>query len=53
MIVQKTKIKGLLVIKNNHNLDGRGYFKEIFKENKIKQKIPFLVMSFSKKNVLK
>ena len=33
--------------------DQRGYFKEILRENKINKKFPFLVMSYSKKNVVR
>ena len=43
-----------LILVNNHSFkDKRGYFKEILLEKKIKKKFPFLVMSFSKKNVIR
>ena len=47
------QIKGLLIIQNKRYNDNRGYFKEIVLENKIKKKFPFMVMSYSKKNVLR
>ena len=49
----KTKLKDVFVIKNKLFKDRRGYFKEILRENKIKKKFPFLVMSYSKKNVIR
>ena len=49
----KTKLKDVFVIKNKPFKDRRGYFKEILRENKIKKKFPFLVMSYSKKNVIR
>ena len=53
MKIQKTNIKDLIVIKNKTYKDKRGYFKELLKENKINKKFPFLVMSYSKKNVIR
>ena len=49
----KTKFKDLLLIKKKRFRDKRGYFKEIIRENNIKKKFPFLVMSYSKKNVIR
>jgi len=49
----KTKFKDLFLLKNLKYKDSRGYFKEIIKEKLIKKKFPFLVMSFSKKNVVR
>ena len=49
----KTKFKDLFLFKNTKYKDSRGYFKEIIKEKLIKKKFPFLVMSFSKKNVVR
>ena len=49
----KTKFKDLLVFKNKSFKDKRGYFKELVKENQIKKKLPFTVMSYSKKNVIR
>ncbi len=53
IVIKKTKFKDLLIIKNKNFKDNRGYFKEILKENKIKRKFPFLVMSYSKRNVVR
>ena len=52
-MILKTKIKDLLLIHSESHKDQRGYFKELLKEKKLKKKFPFLVMSFSKKNVIR
>ena len=52
-MIQKTKFKDLFLIKNNTNKDKRGYFKELIRENQLKKKFPFLVMSHSKKNIVR
>ena len=52
-MIQKTKFKDLFLIKNNTYKDQRGYFKELIRENQLKKKFPFLVMSHSKKNVIR
>ena len=49
----KTKFKDLFLIQQNRFLDNRGYFKELFQEYKLNLKFPFIVMSFSKKNVIR
>ena len=49
----KTKFKDLFIIQNKSFKDNRGYFKEIIREEKINKRFPFLVMSFSKKNVIR
>ena len=49
----KTKFKGLILIQNKTFKDKRGYFKELLKENEVKKKFPFTVMSYSKKNVIR
>ena len=49
----KTKFKDLFIIKNKSFNDNRGYFKELIRENDINKRLPFLVMSFSKKNVIR
>ena len=49
----KTKFKDLLIFQNNRYNDKRGYFKELIRENRVNNKFPFLVMSFSKKNVIR
>tara|TARA_Y100001935_G_scaffold218667_1_gene191535 strand:- start:82 stop:609 length:528 start_codon:yes stop_codon:yes gene_type:complete len=52
-VTVKTKFKDLLLIKKKRFRDKRGYFKEIIRENNFKKKFPFLVMSYSKKNVIR
>ena len=52
-MIQKTKFKDLFLIKNNTYKDKRGYFKELIRENQLKKKFPFLVMSHSKKNIVR
>ena len=52
-MILKTKFKDLVIIKNKRYKDKRGFFKEIREERSIKNKFPFVVMSFSKKNVIR
>ena len=52
-MIKKLKFKDLLIISNTTFKDKRGYFKELLKEKKLKKRFPFLVMSFSKKNVIR
>ena len=52
MIIKK-KFKDLFIVKNKVFKDNRGYFKELLRENIINKKFPFLVMSYSKKNVIR
>ena len=52
-MIQKTKFKDLFLIKNKTYKDQRGYFKELIRENQIKKKFPFIVMSHSKKNIIR
>ena len=49
----KTKFKDLFLIQQDRFLDNRGYFKELIKENNFNLKFPFVVMSYSKKNVIR
>ena len=54
MKLLKTKIKDLKIIKTKIFKDRRGFLKEVFRENLIKnKKFIFDIMSFSKKNVLR
>ena len=53
MIIKSKKIKNLIFFNNTSHKDNRGYFKELLKEKNLKKKFPFLVMSFSKKNVIR
>ncbi len=52
-MIEKTKFKDLFIFKNKSFKDKRGYFKELIKEKIIKKKFPFIVMSYSKKNVIR
>ena len=52
-MIKKTNFKDLFLFKNKSFVDKRGYFKEIIRENKLNKKFPFLVMSYSKKNVIR
>ena len=52
-MIRKSKFKDLYIISNTSFKDKRGYFKELLKEKKLKKRFPFLVMSFSKKNVIR
>ena len=53
MKIAKTSFKDLIIIKNKSHKDKRGYFKELLREKEIRKKFPFLVMSYSKKNVIR
>ena len=53
MKIKKTKFKDLLILENKSFNDKRGFFKELFKEKLIKKNFPFLISSFSKKNVIR
>ena len=53
MKILKTKFKDLLVFKSKNFYDKRGLFRELVLEKKIKKKLPFTVVSRSKKNVLR
>ena len=52
-MIYKTNFKNLIILKKKSHKDKRGYFKELLLEKEIKQKFPFVVMSFSRKNVLR
>lgn len=52
-MIKRTKFKDLLIIKNKKFPDKRGYFMEILKEKNLELNFPFLVTSYSKKNVLR
>ena len=50
----KTKIDGPMILKSKIHIDRRGYFKEVYKKNILKDlNFPFDIMSFSKKNALR
>ena len=52
-MTKKSEFKDLVIINNTSFKDKRGYFKELLREKKLKKRFPFLVMSFSKKNVIR
>ena len=52
-MIKKTKFKDLILVNNKSFKDNRGYFKELLLEKNINKKFPFLVMSYSKKNVIR
>ena len=50
----KTKIDGPMILKSKIYIDRRGYFKEVYRKNIVKNlDFPFDIMSFSKKNALR
>jgi len=51
--ILKKNFKDLFLYKHNRFKDKRGYFEELIRENKINNKFPFQVMSYSKKNVIR
>ena len=54
MKLVKTKIKGIKLIKSTVFKDKRGFLRETFRKNILRNKeFPFDIMSFSKKNVLR
>ena len=53
MKIIKTKFKNLKIYKKDTYRDNRGFFRELFLNNKLNKKFPFDVMSYSKKNVLR
>ena len=52
-MIVKTKFKNLFIVNGKKFKDKRGHFRELLKEKKLKNKFPFIVSSFSKKNVLR
>ena len=52
-MIIKTKFKNLFIINGKKFSDKRGHFRELLKENKTNNKFPFIVASFSKKNVIR
>ena len=52
-MIKKTGFKDLILIKNKCFKDSRGHFKELLRESKLKTRFPFLVMSYSKRGVIR
>ena len=53
MIIEKTNIKDLLIIKQKNNQDNRGQLRETFNDKILKKKFIFEYCTTSKKNVLR
>ena len=53
MIVKKTNIKGLLIIKQKNNFDNRGNLRETFNKKNLNKNFIFEYCTTSKKNVLR
>ena len=53
MRIKKTKFKNLIIYEKDTYSDNRGYFRELFLQKHFKDKFPFDVMSYSKKNVIR
>ena len=53
MRIIKTKFKDLNIYEKKSFADKRGYFRELFIQKYFKEKFPFDVMSYSKKNVVR
>ena len=51
--IKKTKIKNLIVFEGKLHKDQRGYLREIIRENEIKKKFKFQIVSKSKKKCFK
>ena len=52
-MIYKTKFKDLLIIQNKKYKDSRGFFMELLKNKDLKKNFPFIVCSYSKKNVIR
>ena len=53
MKIIKTKFRDLNIYEKKSFVDKRGYFRELFLQKYFKEKFPFDVMSYSKKNVVR
>ena len=53
MIIKKTNIKGLLIIKQKNNFDDRGNLRETFNKKNLNKNFIFEYCTTSKKNVLR
>ncbi len=49
----KTRFKNLIVYNGENYNDNRGFFRVLFEKKKINKDLPFLCLSYSKKNVLR
>ncbi len=53
MHIEKTKLKGLIILRSEVHKDNRGFFKEISKKKIFKKKLIFDCLSQSKKNTVR
>ena len=53
MHIEKTKLKGLIILKTEVYKDNRGFFKEVFKKKILKKELIFDCLSRSKKNTIR
>ena len=53
MKIYKTPIKDLLIVRKKSYVDNRGFVKELIRENIIKKKFNFQILTKSRKNVLR
>lgn len=52
-MIRKTPLKDLVIVQNKKYKDSRGFFMEILKNKDLKKNFPFVVCSYSKKNVIR
>lgn len=52
-MILKTDFKDLVIIQNKKYKDSRGFFMELLKNKDLKKNFPFVVCSYSKKNVIR
>ncbi len=52
-MIHKTDFKDLVIIQNKKYKDSRGFFMELLKNKDLKKNFPFVVCSYSKKNVIR
>ena len=53
MHIEKTKLKGLVILRSTVHDDRRGFFKEIYKNKILKKNLIFDCLSHSKKNTIR
>ena len=52
-MIRKTPLKDLVIVQNKKYKDSRVFFMEILKNKDLKKNFPFVVFSYSKKNVVR
>ena len=53
MLIEKTKLKDLIIVRSPVYKDHRGFFKEIYKKKILKKELIFDCLSHSKKNTIR